>query len=140
MTGSREGSDSGMIDSNPYDLTQDREENPIPQSEPASAEHPQQIGRYRVENVLGKGGFGLVYLAHDDQLQRLVAIKVPHARLVAKPRMPKPTSPKPAPSPTSITRTSFPSSTSAAPSSSLASSSPSTSTAPTWPRGSSSPA
>ena len=45
---------------------------------------PQQIGRYRVERVLGKGGFGLVYLAHDDQLQRLVAIKVPHAKLVAQ--------------------------------------------------------
>ena len=45
---------------------------------------PTQVGRYRIEKVLGKGGFGLVYLAHDDQLQRLVAIKVPHARLVAK--------------------------------------------------------
>ncbi len=43
------------------------------------------MGRYRVEKVLGKGGFGLVYLARDDQLQRLVAIKVPHARLVARP-------------------------------------------------------
>ena len=46
---------------------------------------PQRIGRYRIEKVLGKGGFGLVYLAHDDQLQRLVAIKVPHAKLVAQP-------------------------------------------------------
>ena len=45
---------------------------------------PGHIGRYRVEKTLGRGGFGLVYLAHDEQLQRLVAIKVPHARLVAQ--------------------------------------------------------
>jgi len=51
---------------------------------PAADEMPTHIGRYRVERVLGKGGFGLVYLAHDDQLQRLVAIKVPHAKLVAQ--------------------------------------------------------
>jgi serine/threonine protein kinase len=45
---------------------------------------PNFIDRYRIERLLGKGGFGVVYLAHDDQLQRLVAIKVPHARLVAQ--------------------------------------------------------
>jgi serine/threonine protein kinase len=45
---------------------------------------PHHIGRYRVEGVLGKGGFGLVYLVHDDPLQRRVAIKVPHRKIVAR--------------------------------------------------------
>ena len=52
---------------------------------PADEQIPQQIGRYRIERVLGKGAFGIVYLAHDDQLQRLVAIKVPHAERVERP-------------------------------------------------------
>ena len=40
--------------------------------------------RYRVERILGKGSFGTVYLARDAQLRRLVAIKVPHPKLVAR--------------------------------------------------------
>ena len=43
------------------------------------------IRRYRVERILGQGGFGLVYLAHDDQLRRAVAIKVAHADRVTRP-------------------------------------------------------
>ncbi len=40
---------------------------------------PEAIGRYRVVSPLGTGAFGTVWLAYDPQLDRQVAIKVPHA-------------------------------------------------------------
>ena len=46
---------------------------------------PATIGRYRVIRLLGQGGFGRVYLAHDDDLDRPVAIKVPNPERVAGP-------------------------------------------------------
>jgi hypothetical protein len=46
-------------------------------SSSASGGDPSKIGRYRVIHRLGQGGFGRVYLAHDDDLDRPVAIKVP---------------------------------------------------------------
>ena len=46
---------------------------------------PAAIGRYSIIKLLGKGGFGLVYLAHDDQLGRPVVVKVPHTNRVARP-------------------------------------------------------
>jgi serine/threonine protein kinase len=30
---------------------------------------------YRIESVLGQGGFGITYLAHDTNLDKQVAIK-----------------------------------------------------------------
>ena len=40
---------------------------------------PAAFGRYEVRGTLGAGGFGAVYLGHDTQLDRPVAIKVLHA-------------------------------------------------------------
>ena len=44
---------------------------------------PDRIGRYRIERVLGCGGFATVYLGYDEDLQRRVAVKVPHPERVA---------------------------------------------------------
>ncbi len=48
-----------------------------PPSSP-NADMPKSVGRYEIRRILGKGGFGAVYLGYDTQLQREIAVKVPH--------------------------------------------------------------
>ena len=54
---------------------------PLAKVEPRGASNeealPDQVGRYRVLSQLGRGSFGTVYLGHDVELDREVAIKVP---------------------------------------------------------------
>jgi serine/threonine protein kinase len=78
-----------MDKQDPFDETRDLESDDLVNHADVKLELldpiPESIGRYRIDKVLGKGGFGLVYLAYDSQLSRPVAIKVPHANLITKP-------------------------------------------------------
>jgi eukaryotic-like serine/threonine-protein kinase len=44
---------------------------------------PAMIGRYRVDSVLGRGAMGVIYRAHDPEIDRPVAIKLIRADLLA---------------------------------------------------------
>lgn len=47
---------------------------------PRSGGLPARIGRFEVRDLLGEGAFGRVYRGFDPELQREVAIKVPHRK------------------------------------------------------------
>ena len=61
-------------------ITQDLSESA--ESPSNSGDVPEFVGRYRIDRLLGEGGFGAVYLARDDELQRFVTVKIPHAHRI----------------------------------------------------------
>ncbi|KZC18842.1 MULTISPECIES: protein kinase domain-containing protein [Rhodanobacter] len=46
---------------------------------------PQQVGRYRIEGVLGEGAMAVVYAGFDPDIERKVAIKCLHREIAADP-------------------------------------------------------
>ena len=47
--------------------------------------HSSKVGRYSILKSLGKGAFGQVLLAYDEELDRPVAIKVPNPERISQP-------------------------------------------------------
>jgi tRNA A-37 threonylcarbamoyl transferase component Bud32 len=48
---------------------------------------PESIGPYQIERELGVGGFGVVYLAHDPDVKRRVALKLLHPSRLTEPEV-----------------------------------------------------
>jgi serine/threonine protein kinase len=60
----------------------ERDQSTGPQQSPPSEFEPTSIGPYRILGELGHGSYGTVYHAHDDKLNRSVAIKVSRPEII----------------------------------------------------------
>src|SRR5262245_12090500 len=61
---------------------------PIAGGQPGAAEPSvRTFGRFRLRKVLGKGKFGIVFLADDPQTNRAVALKLPQLALLTDPAL-----------------------------------------------------
>jgi serine/threonine protein kinase len=60
---------------------------PSPTDRCTLEELPRSIGRFQIRHELGRGGFGVVFLAHDPVLSRDVALKVPRADALLAPEL-----------------------------------------------------
>ena len=58
-------------------LQQSASDPPVSGPRPPWATPPRIFGRYQIEQKLGQGNMGAVYLARDSQLDREVALKIP---------------------------------------------------------------
>ncbi len=65
--------------------TQDFQSSSEGSQESVSLLPPTKIGRYTVIRRLGKGGFGDIFLAFDEDLERTVAVKLPRRERVVQP-------------------------------------------------------
>lgn len=65
------GSHLNLIDTPTIDLTERTERGPDKKVE------PQKIGHFHLLKRIGSGGFGTVWMAHDETLDRTVAVKIP---------------------------------------------------------------